>query len=294
MKKKFLIIGGDERIVYLADILKKNNFDIKIFGNDKIGANLCTCASYDLKSAVEDCDIIILPLPVSKDKNHINAPFFSERIPIDDFASSLKSRHTVIGGSLPDTFKNILEAKNIKYFDYFKNETLTMKNALITAEGAVMLAIKNTDISLLKSKCMVLGYGRIAKFLVRMLKGFGADCTVCARKESALAEAEAIGCAAYPLDKMSFHLNSCDIIFNTIPKIVLTTSELLCIKDDAIIIDLASIPGGVDLTAAKTLDINLISALSLPGKIAPKSAGEIIFKAICSILNQMGEDIYDA
>ena len=294
MKKKFLIVGGDERIIYLAELFKKNNFDITLFGINKDCAALGANTAHDLKTAADNCDIIILPLPASKDKNHINAPFFSERIAIDEFAANLKSRHTVIGGNLPDTFKNILESKNIKYFDYFKNETLTMKNALITAEGAVMLAIQNTFISLGESKCMVLGYGRIAKFLVRMLKGFGSDVTVCARKESALAEAEALGCTACPLDKMSFYVNDCDIIFNTIPKIILTAPELLCVKDDAVIIDLASKPGGVDLTCAKSLDVNVISAAALPGKIAPKSAGKIIFKAVCAILNQIGEDVYDA
>lgn len=290
MNKKFLIVGGDLRTVYLAEYFKKNNFDIKVFGIEKMDANLTVS---DLTAAVKNCDIVILPLPATKENLFINAPLFSQPIKAEQLLSCITSRHTVIGGNIPNNVKNILEAKNIKYFDYFKNETLTMKNALITAEGAIMLAIQNTKISLFNSRCAILGYGRIAKFLIPVLKGFNAQLSVCARKESALAEAESLGCMSYNISQIKSAISNCDIIFNTIPHVVLTYDSLNCIKKDTLLIDLASNPGGLDTSSADILKINYIHALALPGKTAPKSAGKIIFDTICQILNQTGEDLYD-
>ncbi|MBR4033426.1 MAG: dipicolinate synthase subunit DpsA, partial [Clostridia bacterium] len=43
-----------------------------------------------------------------------------------------------------------------------------------------------------------------------------------------------------------------------------------------VLIDLSSVPGGVDFGVAKEMGIKAIWALSLPGKYAPESAGRII------------------
>ena len=62
---------------------------------------------------------------------------------------------------------------------------------------------------------------------------------------------------------------------------------LKIVRGDALIIDLASKPGGVDFDAGKKLGINVIWALSLPGKTAPDSAGEIIADTVMNIINEI-------
>jgi len=51
-------------------------------------------------------------------------------------------------------------------------------------------------------------------------------------------------------------------------------------KKETLIIDLASKPGGVDREEAKKMNIKTIWALGLPGKIAPKSAAQIVKRTI--------------
>ena len=51
-------------------------------------------------------------------------------------------------------------------------------------------------------------------------------------------------------------------------------------------IDLASKPGGIDFSAAAMLNLKVIWALSLPGKVAPVTSGEIIKTAIFNIINE--------
>ena len=61
------------------------------------------------------------------------------------------------------------------------------------------------------------------------------------------------------------------------------------ISKDALLIDLASKPGGVDFSLAKELGLNVVWALSLPGKCAPITSGEIIKNTITNILKEMEE-----
>lgn len=70
------------------------------------------------------------------------------------------------------------------------------------------------------------------------------------------------------------------MIFNTVPHTVVTEEVLAAMKKDAPLIDLASRPGGVDTMAASRLGIRVTSALSLPGKVAPVTAGKIIAKCL--------------
>ena len=61
----------------------------------------------------------------------------------------------------------------------------------------------------------------------------------------------------------------------------------MCIRDrdkGTLLIDLASRPGGVDFNAAAELQIKTIWALSLPGRVAPKSAGQIIKTTILNMI----------
>ena len=53
-------------------------------------------------------------------------------------------------------------------------------------------------------------------------------------------------------------------------------------------LDLASKPGGVDLAAAGELGLTVIWALSLPGKVAPVTAGAAIKTTIYNMLHELG------
>ena len=77
-----------------------------------------------------------------------------------------------------------------------------------------------------------------------------------------------------------------NFIFNTVPSLILDRKRLEAIGKDSLIIDLASLPGGVDDSAANELSVPLIHALSLPGKVAPKTAGKIIKNAVYNIIGE--------
>ena len=140
-------------------------------------------------------------------------------------------------------------------------------NAVPTAEGAIEIAITETPFTIHGSKSLVLGYGKIGKILSKDLYALGAQTYVEARKYADLAMIEGHGYEPLPLDNLKDHIHEFDIIFNTIPSLILDDEILTKVKKDALIIDLASKPGGIDFDAAKAYGLKVIWALSLPGNI---------------------------
>ena len=71
-----------------------------------------------------------------------------------------------------------------------------------------------------------------------------------------------------------------DFLFNTVPHLVLTEPLLQNTKPDALLIDLASAPGGTDFPAAARLGRKAMLCQGLPGKYAPASSAGAIREAI--------------
>ena len=78
------------------------------------------------------------------------------------------------------------------------------------------------------------------------------------------------------------------LILNTVPTRLFGENELSLLDKNALFIDLASAPGGVDFQAAEELGIRAIPALSLPGKTAPDTAAAILARTVRNILTERG------
>ena len=112
--------------------------------------------------------------------------------------------------------------------------------------------------------------------------------TATARRHSDIAWIKSHGFDACRTQELAEKIGECDIIFNTVPHCVLDFKALSVTKPNVLIIDLASRPGGVDFETAKELERRVIWALSLPGKVAPYTAGRIIKDTIMNIIEELG------
>jgi dipicolinate synthase subunit A len=177
----------------------------------------------------------------------------------------------------------------VRLYDYFDSEELKIKNAYLTAEGAVSLAMNELDLAIAGSRTAVVGYGRIGKFLARMLASLDSSVTVAARKPTDLAYAAGFGLDTLKITSRDGRSSLCDladchVIFNTAPHWLFDSAVLPELSPDTLIIDLASAPGGVDPEAAGKYGIRVISALGLPGKYAPLTAGRYVGEAIVELI----------
>ncbi|MEG1028141.1 MAG: dipicolinate synthase subunit DpsA, partial [Oscillospiraceae bacterium] len=236
-------------------------------------------------------DYIIFPLPISIDDVSVNTPFGKGELLINDVLSLAKSDTIIYGGKISETTKEIFEAKGLYYYDFILKEDFAILNAIPTAEGTVEIAMEETDKTLFGCNILLLGYGRISKVLIPMLKALGANLIVSARKTSDMAWIEASGLPAVHTSNLKDNLKGQTLIINTIPYKILDKELLECVDKSTIIIDLSSKPGGVDFPVAKSLGIKVIWALSLPGKVAPASAGEIIYKTIINCEFERGNSL---
>ena len=161
---------------------------------------------------------------------------------------------------------------------YAHLEEYQIANAQLTAEGAVALLRPETGLS--GAHILLLGYGRIARLLARELQKAGALVTAAARSGEQRAWAEAESIEALPLDALSGALDRFDVIIGTIPAPVLTEPLLALVRKDALLLELASAPGGIDAAAAHERGLRYIRAPGLPAKYAPERAAVILRDAV--------------
>ena len=162
-------------------------------------------------------------------------------------------------------------------------------NAVPAVEGALQLAMEATDRTVHDCRCLVIGYGRIGRLLADRLLALGAEVTVSARKYGDLAWIQAWGCRGVHTGALTEQLERFHLIFNTAPALILDGGRLRETREDCVIIDLASAPGGVDLAEAKRLGRQVTSAPGLPGKVAPRSAAAAVRDSVYHILQERGE-----
>lgn len=257
-------LGLDKRSTYLKNMYED---EIKERRTD-----------FQITEVLEEANVVITPIPFSKDRVHI----LGEGIEILQFIDKCKGK-LVIGGAL-NAFKEEFKRQNVECVDLMEEDSLAFLNAIPTAEGAIKKAMEYRDEVLHKSNALVLGFGRIGKILAHKLKGLDVNVFCEARKEKDLAHIEALGYNVVKLEKLDKVIGNMDIIFSTIPTEILNEDYLKIIKKDAVIIDLASAPGSVDYIAARKYNVNAYLELGLPAKVAPKSAAKYLKAEIDSIL----------
>lgn len=278
--KIILILGGDDRSLYLGEYLEKQSFQVCYYGFSDV-----ECFG-SLSEAVTHADCIILPLPFTRDRVTLNTPLFDEKVHISDICALATPDKLFFGGQLPKSFTEILDLHGVKYCDYFTLEELAVYNAVPTAEGVIEILINNTPVTVFSMKCAVTGYGKVGKAVAKALKALGADVTVYARKQKDVAEASTNGMKAFTFDELKDGEKNYNVVINTVPAPVIGKNEMKNLKTDCLLVETASPPFGIDFQAAKEHALSVIKANSLPGKVAPKSAGEIIGKTLIPLLKK--------
>ena len=270
MNKKISIIGGDVRNIELAKMLS-NKYFVKTYALSSKNENL--------QNVIDQADVLITSIPLSKDKLNLYMPYSDEKISVQNLFNNVKGK-TVITANISEEYENILTKNNNKVIDLLKCEDYAILNAEPTSEGAIQIAMENTKIALQNSNVLVIGYGKIGKILTKQLKAFDANVYCTARKDLDFATMSINGIKKLEYKNLAQEIEKFDIIFNTVPSIIIKKNELEKIKKDAIIIELASKPGGIDLEESKNYNVSIINAQSLPGKVAPVTAAQIIEKTL--------------
>lgn len=289
MNKKIAIVGGDLRIVKLAEMLAEDDYEVNVFGLERAESLKKLKKVHFMKKledTFKDVEVVIGPIPLSSNGIDINNPFSDLKITLEDLAKSVSNK-VFIAGSINHEAYELFVENEVEAIDMLNREELTVLNTISTAEGAIQIAMEESSKTLHGATVIVLGFGRVGKILSNMLKGIGVNVYCEARKNVDLAWIRAYGYKPIHLNELNEKLPDADIIINTIPFMILDEDRLNYVRNDSLIIDLASNPGGVDKVAAKNRRIKTIWALSLPGKVAPLTSAEFIKDTIQNIFKEM-------
>ena len=279
------IIGGDQRQVRLAGLLAEDGHTVHTLGLGPVGAGVKEEGELS-GAALADC--VVLPLPVAAPGGRLNAPLAAEPLTLEGVFAALRPGQVICAGRVDDITDALARDRGLVLHDYFAREELAVANAVPTAEGAIQIALEEMPVTLHNCRALVIGYGRLGRALAPRLAGLGARVSVAARKYAHLAWAEGFGFGTEHTGELKGWLCGYDLIVNTVPAPVLGEEELKELKPECVVIDLASLPGGVDFAAAQALGVKAIQALSLPGRVAPATAAAYLRSTICHILNELG------
>ena len=281
------VIGGDERQVFLASLALADGHAVRTFALDRAnieGAAVCS----DAASCTEGADAVLLPVPVMQGDGLLRAPLARTETDVMQVLDAIPAGVPAFGGAVPFRLHARAVQCGVRLIDYLSREELAIRNAVPTCEGALQLAMEQTDCTIQGAHVLVIGAGRIGFLLAVRLHALGAQVTVAARSLRDRARIESAGLAAVDTAQLAQEVHGREIIFNTVPAPLLTGEILRALTPSCIVIDLASMPGGVAPDVIPPTGCRVIHALSLPGKVAPRTAAAAIYATVTAILREEG------
>ncbi len=259
------------------------------FVMDNLSESFSVKCSFPPKGA----DAVILPLPTTRDGVNVSGTYPSMALSdtveyIDSYANG---GAVIVAGMAPESFRTECERKSHPCRDMYDSESFAVKNAAITAEGALFSYIKARGGTAKGKKILIFGFGRVAEATADIFASLGAHVTIAARDEAALEKAMVSGYGAvslYQRDDKLRALGEADVIINTVPARVVSGYELAAIGEGAYIEELASAPYGIDAGEAGMYGLEVVRLPSLPASYAPRDAARIITDEILQIFDSLG------
>ncbi|WP_048602449.1 dipicolinic acid synthetase subunit A [Rubeoparvulum massiliense] len=286
-----LFLGGDARQLEVIKELSQMNATISLVGFDRLESQFSNAVKRELSmELLEKADAIILPVVGLDEAGEAMSLFSEKTIQMTETHFQACSPHcTFYTGIAKEYLQQMAKRYQLRLVQLLERDDIAIYNSIPTAEGAVMMAIQHTDITIHGSKIAVLGFGRVGQTLAHTLDLLGADVRVGVRSERDYARIQQLGMEPFFLHQLVTQAHDLDMLMNTIPHLVVDALILAQLPHHTFILDLATKPGGVDFEYAKKRGLNAMLAPSLPGIVAPKTAGKILAKTLVQLLMEQQE-----
>lgn len=289
--KKIAIIGGDARYLPLIHFLnKRDNVHLQLIGFEQVEQSYTGAMQSTIDNLVtNDLDAVLLPITGIDEKGYIAATFSNQKIRLtEEWFSQLPADCLIFTGIANSQLTAYTKNNGLTLIKLMSRNDVAIYNSIPTAEGAIMLAMQHTDITIHGANVFIFGFGRVGETTANRFASLGANVSVVTKYESDLARIYERNWQGYSIDQVSDYIGNSQIIINTIPAKVINQTLLQKMKSEAIVIDLASKPGGTDFSFAEKRGIKAFHALGLPGLVAPKTSGEMLAERIAKILFTSG------
>ena len=285
MVLRFAIVGGDKRAACLSALLWRDGHKVCTYALERAELPKEIPKAGCLQGCVYGADCIVLGVPAEAG-GFLNAPLSGEKLRAEELVAALWQGQRLIGGRLGDGLCLAALRQGLQVEDLLRREEFAVGNAALTAEGAIGVLTANSEKSLWRGRVLVSGWGRVARLLTLRLLGLGAHVCVAARRADARAMAGAVGAESCGFAELESRIGGFDFIVNTVPARVFGDGALCAVSEDALLLELASAPGGFERTLAENLGLRVLAAPGLPGRCAPQSAAKVMCEAIYASLQE--------
>lgn len=273
------MMGGDAREIVLAEYLSNAGAIVNTFGLPAKGKNIVPYR--DPRACILGVAALILPVPGVNDQMRLHSVYLEQPLVITRELMELLPRGTpVFVGLARKPLRELTSQIGLELVELMKFDEVAILNAIPSAEGALQMAMEKMPITIHGCNAVVVGFGRTGQTLAQLLLAMNAKTTVIARNPTQQARAIAIGALTGDFEELVNCLEVVDVIFNTVPALVIDQNILARLPAKTLIIDLASAPGGTDFDKARELGIEAVLAPGLPGKVAPQTAGMILARVV--------------
>jgi dipicolinate synthase subunit A len=282
------VIGGDARQLEIIRKLTELDAKLSLIGFEQLD-HAFTGAVKEKIDEVDftKIDAFILPVAGTDLEGHVETIFSNEKVLLTEEILSRTPEHCTIYSGISNSYLNgITEKSNRKLVKLFERDDVAIYNSIPTVEGTIMMAIQHTDFTIHGANIVVLGLGRCGMSLARTFHCLGAKVKVGARKSEHLARITEMALTPFHLNELKNEVKDTDILINTIPYQIVSAAVISKMPAHTLIIDIASKPGGTDFRYAEKRGIKALLTPSLPGIVAPKTAGKIL----ADVLAQLFQD----
>lgn len=268
MDRHSIIFVTDDRQRHLAELL--GNPAGQVDANEPVRT----------KEVVETADRIILPTPAAR---AMKSPAFGL------IRRFLTPGQKVFGGKLPGELREELAQRRVPYCDLMELDCVQEKNAKVTAEAVVAETIGNSQKAVEEQRILVTGFGRCGRQIAEKLSALGARLVIIARNGEQRQEAELAGYEAADFAGGREMIGDAQTVINTVPAPVITRELYSRMRPDALVLDIASAPGGCDREAAEQYGIRTLALPGLPGRYVTATGAKILAEAIDAETERRGE-----
>lgn len=282
------VIGGDARQLEIIRKLTELDARLSLIGFEQLDHAFTGAVKEKLDEVdFSNIDAIILPVAGTNLEGQVETIFSNEKVVLTEDILSKTPEHCTIYSGITNSYLNgIVNQSKRQLVQLFARDDVAIYNSIPTVEGTIMMAIQHTDFTIHGSNVTVLGLGRCGMSIARAFHALGARVKVGARKSEHLARITEMGLTPFQLDNTEKEVTNTDILINTIPLLIVTHSVIAKLPTHTLVIDIASKPGGTDFRYAEKRGIKALLAPSLPGIVAPKTAGQILADVLTQLLHE--------
>lgn len=286
---KVAVLGGDRRELVIARCFAADGWEVACFGTPQEPAS-ADLEVASLEAALTGASVVVTPAPGMAGDGSLYAPASPAPIVLDVARLGLAAPGAqLFAGNIHPLVAEAAAEAGVSAHAFADDDRLQVLHAIPTAEGAIARTVDHFEDTINGQAALVVGYGRIGVILSAYLRALGATTTVSARRPESRARALAAGHRTVDTDPASLRAAALEarLLYTTAPAHLLPPELLAELPPTALLMDLASPPGGFDHDVAAEVAVPVVWARGQAGT-APVHSGEAQYELMRDQLAGLG------